>query len=735
MRSCDDPGYQQRAAARREKARQEALERLVFQLGLMAELGLIKPLTMSTEQLLANWGLSQAHVDAWDEEMGRKRRDRGGGASGGAQGGVVGGSGGAVGAGEGVGGAGEGVGGAGEDAAGEGSSNKRKIGQAGILVGEENRSALKRFRDRVEEMVDMEWNDPTAFANGRNYADAVKDNERWGNTPRNTGFRIGRCLDPFAPLKPGEMLPEHLRTDLTPGDLSLLHLPRLAHLSTLAPHHNHQPEGAASVTLPPCVKSLNFLLSCPHIDTIFPSSSPLTELEELLITNGREFVSLPEHFGDVLPRLRKLTIRNCHQLIRLPESITSLRWLGTLIVSQCENFTLRGSNFGHLPALKLLVLEGVGFTRLPPSFCHLTSLEALSLNSSVIQKLPANFSHLTALKALCLSNLLDLDALPGDLGALANLEALKVYNAILFQPFPASFTKLTSLKSLELRDCFRGQLPKALGELGSLQELKLSFLAIGVLPVSLLRLTRLQTLEVRYCGSLSQVPARLDTLVGLKRLEVTSCRRLSGPLPGLPPLLETLCLGPFKEGSSHVVDLSNLPQLKVLKLNCVGVRWGAAVNRRLRCQEHLEQVNQLELELGREGWEPPVPMTFRPRLRSLVEAPGLSSLPESMAAAFPELRQLSLLSWSPEELPGSIMELPSLTSLEIHAPHLTSLPESMLSLSRLRKLQLVRCRALQCLPEFLTQLKRLQHLVLYRTPISPVPADFVELLDDVSFLS
>ncbi|CAI5488439.1 unnamed protein product [Closterium sp. Naga37s-1] len=182
---------------------------------------LIKPLTISTEQLLANWGLSQAHVDAWDEEMGRKRKDRGGGAtSGGAQGGMgVGGSGGAVGAGEGVGGAGEGVGGGGGDAAGEGSGNKRKIGQAGILVGEENRSALKRFRDRVEEMVDMEWNDATAFANGRNYADAVKDNERWGNTPRNTGFRIGRCLDPFAPLKPGEMLPEHLRTDLTPGDL------------------------------------------------------------------------------------------------------------------------------------------------------------------------------------------------------------------------------------------------------------------------------------------------------------------------------------------------------------------------------------------------------------------------------------------------------------------------------------------------------------------------------------
>ncbi|CAI5488438.1 unnamed protein product [Closterium sp. Naga37s-1] len=220
MRCCDDPGYQQRAAARREKAKQEALERLVFQLGLMAELGLIKPLTISTEQLLANWGLSQAHVDAWDEEMGRKRKDRGGGASGGAPGGMgVGGSGGSVGAGEGVGGAGEGVGGGEGNAAGEGSGNKRKIGQAGILVGEENRSALKRFHDRVEEMVDLEWNDPTAFANGRNYADAVKDNERWGNTPRNTGFRIGRCLDPFAPLKPGEMLPEHLRTDLTPGDL------------------------------------------------------------------------------------------------------------------------------------------------------------------------------------------------------------------------------------------------------------------------------------------------------------------------------------------------------------------------------------------------------------------------------------------------------------------------------------------------------------------------------------
>ncbi|CAI5994594.1 unnamed protein product [Closterium sp. NIES-65] len=98
----------------------------------------------------------------------------------------------------------------------------------------------------------------------------------------------------------------------------------------------------------------------------------------------------------------------------------------------------------------------------------------------------------------------------------------------------------------------------------------------------------------------------------------------------------------------------------------------------------------------------------------LREGGGGSSLLKNMGAALPQLLQLELLSWLPEELPGVSLELRSLTSLAIEAPQLVALPQGMSCLSRLRKLELIHCTALQHLLEFLTQL---HHLTLRDTSI------------------
>ncbi|CAI5521199.1 unnamed protein product [Closterium sp. Naga37s-1] len=247
--------------------------------------------------------------------------------------------------------------------------------------------------------------------------------------------------------------------------------------------------------------------------------------------------------------------------------------------------------------------------------------------------------------------------------------------------------------------------------------------------------TGLEELLITKCSELETLPDRIGhllpclrklvihALVGLIRLELTECWQLSGPPAGLPPSLETLCLGPFREeDSSHVVDISGLSQLRVLKLNCVVVRCGPAVSSMLPC---LQQLEQLEMRLERDSEELLIPLMLLPRLRSmLIEAPDICSLPENLATVLPELRQLELRSWSPEELPGSIVELSSLTTLIVNAPQLTSLPQGMSRLSRLRKLELIRCTALQHLPECLTQLHR---LILHGTSVSSLPADFVQL--------
>ncbi|CAI5994632.1 unnamed protein product [Closterium sp. NIES-65] len=494
---------------------------------------------------------------------------------------------------------------------------------------------------------------------------------------------------------------------------TLFHLPRLAHLFNLGPHPTLQPADAGIMTLPSCLKSLNFHRSCPGFNTIFPSASPFTGLEELLITHCSELESLPDHIDDLLPCLRKLTIRACIDFAHLPESFVSLSRLETLIISHSGPFILP-SNFGHLHALKVLVLESLSsLTELPPSFSYLTSLEKLSiLHCYHIRQFSAGFSRLTALKVLDLSLGL---ALPEDVGGLASLKALRLNGT----PLPTSFTDFCSLTILELNGCSLSD-AEALGELSSLQELKIIDSVIRTLPTSLMHLLRLQSLEVTGCRTLSEVPFRLDTLVGLKRLELTECEQLSITPAGFPPSLEALCLGPFMEGAYHFVDISELSQLRVLKLNRVGVICGPAVS------SMLSGLEQLEMHLEGGSRELPVPLTFLPRLRSLlIEAPGFCSLPESMAASLPQLLQLELRSWTPENLPGSILELSSLTSLRVQAPHLVSLPQGMSRLSRLRKLELIDCNALQHLPNFL---KQLHQLVLYNSAIRSVPANFVRLV-------
>ncbi|CAI5936107.1 unnamed protein product [Closterium sp. NIES-64] len=299
-----------------------------------------------------------------------------------------------------------------------------------------------------------------------------------------------------------------------------------------------------------------------------------------------------------------------------------------------------------------------------------------------------------------------------------------------YQPLPASFTQLSSLTSLDLDDCGEDQLPEALGALSNLRELKIQGNSIRTLPMSLLQLTALQTLEIVSCDFLSEVPLRLDMLVGLKKLVVIGCARLSRPPASLPTSLQTLHLSGHGEGcSSHVVDISGLLQLRELGLHRFKVRCGPVESGRLPC---LQQLEKLAMAITPEGWDLPIAQTVLPRLRdlSVTCVDDGSSLPENMAATFPQLRELDLYCYS-EELPGSVVEISSLTSLTLHAPRLTALPEGMTSLVQLRKLELIRCTALQHIPEFLTQL---QQLILRVTSIT-VPANLLQLIEERSWVS
>ena len=144
-----------------------------------------------------------------------------------------------------------------------------------------------------------------------------------------------------------------------------------------------------------------------------------------------------------------------------------------------------------LPSLKLLDLGGCGLTSLPNGFFAGLSehLEVLNLAEN------------------------RLEALPADIGALANLVRLGLKGNRL-TALPDSIGSLTALKELYLTDNRLAHLPRSIGALTALVKLQASFNRLTDLPDELERCERLELLRVACCR-IERLPASLARLPAL----------------------------------------------------------------------------------------------------------------------------------------------------------------------------------------------------------------------------
>ncbi|CAI5468066.1 unnamed protein product [Closterium sp. Yama58-4] len=216
----------------------------------------------------------------------------------------------------------------------------------------------------------------------------------------------------------------------------------------------------------------------------------------------------------------------------------------------------------------------------------------------------------------------------------------------------------------------------------------------------------------------------LEGLVRIKRLEVKGCSRLQGTPTKLPHLLERLSLPINQQHTSPFSPFSMLSELRGLPLGTAQVTHELALSQSFSC------LTRLELNLADNLQEIPFPLASVSHLRALTiwEAAGLKFLREDIGSKLQQLRQLHVHKPAElEELPGSIAMLQRLTSLEIHALKLASLPDGIGSLSRLRTLDLSQCTALVHLPSSLMQLACLNSLHLTGCSIRILPPNFERL--------
>lgn len=293
-----------------------------------------------------------------------------------------------------------------------------------------------------------------------------------------------------------------------------------------------------------------------------------------------------------------------------------------------------------------LDLSSLNLTNLPETIGELTHLEALDLSWNRLQALPPELGKLTKLRILDLNYNDEIGVLEPWIGQLGNLEALLISELSVTQ-LPAELALLQQLHTLDLSSTELSEIPRWVGNLPKLRVLDISGLNIGEIPewfasFQIKHLTydpknipnehligTLASLEALDLwpnhDALKVYPEWLQQMGHLRRLNFHSKILVPAWLMELPQLTHFESYGDFREISQVWHGWESLEQLKCGDVDATALP---------------------------------------PNLKTLEIPIGGSAIPESIR----QLRQLEELRLSGEgfrELPGWILELPNLHTLDI----------------------------------------------------------------------
>ncbi|KAH9290212.1 hypothetical protein KI387_034329, partial [Taxus chinensis] len=278
--------------------------------------------------------------------------------------------------------------------------------------------------------------------------------------------------------------------------------------------------------------------------------------------------------------------------------------------------------------------------------------------------------------------------IPQILAGLSTLRSLELHGfAGLFELYEG-FGNLSKLVHLDLSQCGLLQLPKALGQLKSMQTLNLSGCKeLKELPESIGELERLEILRLEGCTKLKRLPSSFGVLKSLASLSLKHCQVLQE----LPESFGALsCLRHLD--LSHCESINELPSTfhKLSSLRFLCLIWCDSL---LYLPDNLGNLTSLiELEVY---------------CRKLVRLPNSIGQLKSLSS-YMLMYQCFQLKLLPEEfcdLNLEILELPDCVSLE-------KLPDRFKEFTRLKHLRLCTCRSLVRLPQGFGTLPALEELNL-----------------------
>ncbi|KAL8255084.1 hypothetical protein R6Q59_033305 [Mikania micrantha] len=280
-------------------------------------------------------------------------------------------------------------------------------------------------------------------------------------------------------------------------------------------------------------------------------------LQELHI---KEFPALESWCGMedkiIFPLLRKLTIKNCPNLIEAPiflslqhlslqscssrilEPTSKLTSLLTLVIHDfVDLISLPGELLENNSLLASLdIISCPNLQSLPLEFQSLDCLQTLTIRwCQRLSSLPKGFQKLTALKSLEITECHSITSLGEEIGGLKSLKTLSVENCSNLGLISPGLQHLSSLEHLTIMYCSNlAFLPDGFQHLLSLKRLTLiNCPELQLLPESLKFATKLQSLQLHSCSKLGGLAEWFDNFVCLRSLTISDCQNVTSLPVGL----------------------------------------------------------------------------------------------------------------------------------------------------------------------------------------------------------
>ncbi|KAG8132531.1 hypothetical protein E2320_010377 [Naja naja] len=228
-----------------------------------------------------------------------------------------------------------------------------------------------------------------------------------------------------------------------------------------------------------------------------------TDLNKLILSSNKL-----QCLSDDIKLLPALTV------LDIPEELTQLKHLRSLLLQHNELYHLP-DEFGQLVSLEELDISNNHISGIPTSFAFLINLVRLNLGSNQLRNLPTEISAMKNLKQLdCTKNFLE--NIPPELGSMVSLEQLYLRrNKLCYLP---DFHSCTYLKELHVGENQIEVLrAEQLKYLNSLCVLELRDNKLKSLPDEIILLQGLERLDLSN-NDISNLPCKLGNLSQLKFL-------------------------------------------------------------------------------------------------------------------------------------------------------------------------------------------------------------------------